>query len=68
FLNTNIHFHKRQYLISWEKDHSTSSEFVTEKVAELNEAKSDLKEIISLAQEEGYDISIDGVLEIKLTK
>ena len=67
-IDGHINFYKLQHLMSWEADHTTSPEFRDRKIEELVAKKSELKEVLKQARQEGFNISVDGVFEVKLVK
>jgi len=66
-INKKINFYKLQHLSLWEKDHSISSKYLDKIISELNFKKSNLKNIIAQAKETGSKLSLEAILEIKLT-
>ena len=64
----NINFYKIQHLSSWEGNHSLSRNELDEKISLLNHQKNELRKLIREAKEAGYDLNIEGQINIKLIK
>ncbi|RNC86337.1 MAG: hypothetical protein ED556_08565 [Winogradskyella sp.] len=67
-LNEKINFHKLQRLRLCEGDENSDTRYANNRIAELENEKLIAKKYIDIARKEGYDVFIDGVLEIKFVK
>ncbi|GGI57568.1 hypothetical protein [Winogradskyella haliclonae] len=67
-INGKINFHKLQRLSLCEGDENADTRYATNRIAELENEKSVAKSYIDKARKEGYDVFIDGVLEIRFVK
>lgn len=67
-IDAHINFYKLQFLSQWEADHSISTEDRDKKIGELKEKKKQLRSLIEQSKEEGGNISLEGIFEIKLVK
>ncbi len=67
-INEKINFHKLQALSWYERNHDADTSHSEKRQKELLEEKITAREYIMSAREQGYDVIIDGVLEIKFVK
>ncbi|TCK69409.1 hypothetical protein DFQ05_0930 [Winogradskyella wandonensis] len=67
-INEKINFHKLQRLRLCEGDENSDTRYANKRIAELENEKLIAKSYIDKARKEGYDVFIDGVLEIRFVK
>ncbi|MFD1061915.1 hypothetical protein ACFQ1Q_01555 [Winogradskyella litorisediminis] len=67
-INEKINFHKLQRLSLCEGNENADTHYATNRIAELENEKLIAKSYIDKARKEGYDVFIDGVLEIRFVK
>lgn len=67
-INEKINFHKLQRLSLCEGNENSDCSYSNNRIAELENEKLIAKSHIDLARKEGYDVFIDGVLEIRYVK
>ncbi len=67
-IDEKINFHKLQALCWYEGNHDADTTYCDKREKELREEKKTAREYIKSAREQGYDVIINGVLDIKLVK
>lgn len=67
-LDEKINFHKLQRLALSERNINNDTTYPDGRVAELQQEKKSAREIISEARTGGYQIKINGILEIEFVK
>ena len=67
-INEKINFHKLQRLRLCEGDENSDTRYANQRIAELENEKLIAKRYIDKARKEGYDVFIDGVLDIRFVK
>lgn len=67
-INEKINFHKLQRLRLCEGDENSDTRYANQRIAELENEKLIAKRYIDKARQEGYDVFIDGVLDIRFVK
>lgn len=67
-INRKINFHKFQRLSLCEGNANSDTRYINKRIAELENEKEIAKTYINKARQEGYDVFIDGVLDIRFIK
>lgn len=67
-LNEKINFHKLQRLSLCEGDENADTRYANNRIAQLENERKIAKAHIDKARQEGYDVFIDGVLDIRFVK
>lgn len=67
-INEKINFHKLQRLSLCEGDENCDTSYSTRRIQELENEKLIAKSYIDKARKKGYNVFINGVLEIRFTK
>lgn len=67
-IDQQINFYKLQYMSIWEGNHSMTTTHLENKIADLVEQKEEINRLIKHAKEEGYNLSIDSKVEIRLDR
>ena len=67
-INEKINFHKLQRLRLSEGDENCDTRYANQRIAELENEKLIAKGYIDKARQQGYDVFIDGVLDIRFVK
>lgn len=67
-INEKINFHKLQRLSQCEGNETSNTDYADQRIAELENEKLVAKKHIDEARANGYDVFIDGVIDIKFTK
>lgn len=65
-INEKINFNKLKRLQIWEGNHSSNTDFIDKRIEELENEKIVLREILKKAKESGYQVEINGLLEISI--
>ena len=67
-IDEKINFHKLQALCWYEGNHDADTTYCDKREKELREEKKTAREYIKYAREHGFDVVINGVLDIKFVK
>lgn len=65
-INEKINFNKLKRLQIWEGNHSSNIDFIDKRIEELENEKIVSREILKKAKESGYQVQINGILEISI--
>ena len=67
-IDQKINFHKIQKLRLWEGSEEADTTYENSRIKELDNAKKIAKDYISIARKEGYNVVINGTLNISFVK
>ena len=67
-IDQKLNFHKIQKLRLWEGCEDSDTTYENNRIKELNGAKQTAKDYISIARKEGYNVVINGTLNISFVK
>lgn len=67
-IDQKLNFHKIQKLRLWEGCDEADTTYENNRIKELNGAKQTAKDYISIARKEGYNVVINGTLNISFVK
>ena len=67
-IDKQINYYKLQFLSKWECNHCTSTDSLDDKIMALQHKKMELKQMMSQARNAGYQVNIQGLLDIQLER